>query len=121
MPRCEAAHRFITCKTLGELVRLGDLFVDFTRADLSGAYLSRALLSGAYLSDANLRRVCLSAADLTGALLSRANFHHSNLARADLSAADLTGADLTGSKRPRIRQPQWPIGSTPASTKDLRR
>ncbi len=90
--------------------------VDFTCADLSGAYTLAARSSRARTSPTPI-----SAADLTGAHLSRANFHHSNLARADLSAADFTGADLTGSKRPRIRQPQWPIGSTPTSTKNLRR
>ena len=100
--------------------------VDFTRADLSGAYTLAARSSRARTSPTPISAADLTGAHLTDAHLSRANFHHSNLARADLSAADFTGADftgadLTGSKRPRIRQPQWPIGSTPTSTKNLRR
>ena len=78
--------------------------LDFSGADLSGAYLCEANFEGAdftgarlrktHLGKAQLRGANLKGADLSGAFLSSAMLYDANLSSANLSDAQLDGADL---------------------------
>jgi hypothetical protein len=67
------------------------LWLDLSRASLSGATLNWAKLSGTNLEGADLRRTNLGGVDLRGA-----NLRGANLKGADLRQANLRGADLSG-------------------------
>lgn len=80
-------------------------FVDFTRADLSGANLSLVDLAGANLSGANLAGATLYQANLTGANLTGSNLSRANLCGANLYGSNLSGANLRGATL------SWAVGN----------
>ena len=88
------------------LLSVGKVIVDISKADLRGADLQGAYLEGAILQGADLQGADLEGAILRGAILRGANLQkailrrailrRANLQEAYLEGADLRGADLEG-------------------------
>jgi hypothetical protein len=73
-------------------------FINFTKADLSGARMAECDLTGANLTGANLSQVDLSQSNLSEAKLAGSILREATLGEVDFTSADLTSADLTNAK-----------------------
>ena len=105
MEKEEKKLRDITQKSLDEIIRRHEMWLDsdgeageqadLSYTDLSGLNLVNANLEWSYLEGANLSGATLAYADLTSADLIGANLEHANLRSAKLVCARLKGANLT--------------------------
>lgn len=77
-------------------IKISDLNICLSGANLSGIDLSEANLSGVNLSNADLSFTSLNMVDLSGAVLNYANITGADLRNAKISGADLSWASLNG-------------------------